>query len=264
MFFYCRLAKVTKVPKSEVVIVSDTPSHLSSPTTRSSTGTGAYASLVASSALVQSQFCVMQQSAGHYRSHPQYGLGVATHLATPGYTFGFPVPGGRVMPLPGFQFPGAGFQAGPGPRPGHPAGQDYQDYQDYLEGVPHPSHGKKDPHAGEPKGDLIVDEAEELIPIDMDGEDGSECEIIEVVASLPVTMPVKTSKAKQKPIDQAMKQAAVKVGAARVDEILGAVSSSDSGDGDTMLSTTPVKKHTSQRRRSARTLPVMHHPGQRM
>ena len=56
-----------------------------------------------------------------------------------------------------------------------------------------------------------------------------------------VTTPVKTSKAKQKPIDQALHQAAVKVSTAQVDEILGAVSSSDSGDADTMPSTTPVK-----------------------
>ena len=55
-------------------------------------------------------------------------------------------------------------------------------------------------------------------------------------------MPVKTSKAKQKPIDQTMKQAAAKVGAAHVDEILGAVSSSDDGDADTTPSNTPVKK----------------------
>ena len=234
-----KLAKVTKVPKSEVVIVSDTPSPLSSPTAQPSTRTGTLTSLAASAVLVQSQFHTMQQSAGHYGSHPQYGLGAATHLATPGYTFRFPVPGGRVMPPPGFQFPGVGFQAGPGPCPGHLASHDYQDY---LEGAPHPSHDKRDPHAGEPKGDLTVDEAEELIPIDMDGEDGSDCEIIEVVTSLPVTMPVKTSKAKQKPIDQAMKQAAAKVGAARVEEILGAISFSDGGDADTMPSTTSVKK----------------------
>ena len=39
-----------------------------------------------------------------------------------------------------------------------------------------------------------------------------------------------------------MKQAAVKVGTAWVDDILETISSSDGGDGDTMLSTTPVKK----------------------
>ena len=71
--------------------------------------------------------------------------------------------------------------------------------------------------------------------------DGSDCEIIEVVDSPSVTMPVKTSKAKQKPMDQAMKQAAAKVCAAHVDEILGAISSSDSGDADTTPSTTLVK-----------------------
>ena len=75
----------------------------------------------------------------------------------------------------------------------------------------------------------------------MDGEDGSDCKIIEVMDSPPVTMPVKTSKAKQKPMDQVMKQAAAKVGAACMDEILGAVSSSDSGDADTMPSNTLVK-----------------------
>ena len=113
-------AKVTKVPKSEVVVISDTPSPLSSPAMRPSTGTGAHTSPMASAALAQSQLCVMQQSAGRYRSHPQYGYGAAAHLATPGYTFRFPVPGGTVMPAPGFQFPGAGFQAGSGPCPGHP------------------------------------------------------------------------------------------------------------------------------------------------
>ena len=195
--------------------------------------------LMASAALVQSQLCAMQQSAGRYGSHPQYGFGAATYLATPGYTFGFPVLGGGVMPPPGFQFPGAGFQAGSGLCPRCPAGQDYQDY---LEGAPRSSHSEKDPHASEPEGDLIIDETEELIPIDTDSEDGSECEIIEVVTSLLVTMPVKKSKAKQKPIDQVMKLAAVKVSAAWVDDILGAISSSNSGEGDTMPSTTPVKK----------------------
>ena len=82
------------------------------------------------------------------------------------------------MPPPGFQFPGTGFQAGPGLHPGCPAGKDHQDY---LEGSPQPSHGKKDPHAGESDGDLTADKAEELIPIDTDGEDGSDCEIIEVM-----------------------------------------------------------------------------------
>ena len=232
-------AKVTKVPKSEVVIVSDTPSPLSSPAMWPSTGTSTHAGPMASAALVQSQLRAMQQSAGCYGSHPQYGFGAAAHLATPGYTFRFPAPGGRVMPPPGFQFPGALFQAGLGLRPRCPASQDYQDY---LEGVPCSSHGEKDPHACEPESDLIIDETEELIPIDMDGEDGSNCKIIEVVASLPVTTPVKKSKAKQKPIDQAMKQPAAKVSAAWVDDILGAISSSDGGEGDTMPSTTPVKK----------------------
>ena len=159
-------------------------------------------------------------------------------MTAPGYAYGFPTPSSRVMPPPGFQFPGVGFQAGPGLHPGHPAGQDHQDY---LEGAPPPSHGEKDPHAGEPNHDLTVDEAEELIPIDTDGKDGSDCEIIEVVDSPSVTMPVKTSKAKQKPIDQVMKQAAAKVSTAHVDKILGAVSSSNSGDADMTPSNTPVK-----------------------
>ena len=119
-------------------------------------------------------------------------------MTAPGYTYGFPVPSSGVMPPPGFQFPWAGFQAGPGPCSGCPAGQDRQDY---LEGVPRPSHGKKDPHAGEPNCDPTASEAEELISLDMDGKDGSECEIIEVLTSPPVNTPVKTSKAKQKPID---------------------------------------------------------------
>ena len=92
-----------------------------------------YTSPMASAALAQSQLCVMQQSTGHYGSHPQYSFGAVTHLATPGYTFGFPALGGGVMPPPGFQFPGAGFQAGSGLHPGRPASQDYQDY---LEGHP--------------------------------------------------------------------------------------------------------------------------------
>ena len=142
------------------------------------------------------------------------------------------------MPPPGFQFPGVGFQAGPGLRPRHLAGKDHQDY---LEGAPCPSHSEKDPHAGEPDRDLTADEAEELIPIDTDGEDSSDCKIIEIVDSPPVTMLVKTAKAKQRPIDQVMQQAAVKVGAAHVDEILGAISSSDGGDSDMTPSNTPVK-----------------------
>ena len=226
-------AKVTKVPKSEVVVISHTPSPLSSPAVRPST----------SAALAQSQLRVMQQFAGHYGSHPQYGYGAAAYLATPGYTFRFPALGGAVMPPPGFQFPGAGFQAGSGPCPGCPAGQDYQDY---LEGAPRSSHSEKDPHAGvagsEAEGDLIIDKTEELIPIDTDGRGGSDCEIIEVIAPSPVTMPVKKSKTKQKPIDQVMKLAAAKVGTSWVDDILGAMSSSDGGGGDTMPSTTPVKK----------------------
>ena len=164
-------------------------------------------------------------------------------MTTPGNTFGFPALGGGVMPPPGFQFPGVGFQAGSGPCPERPASQDYQDY---LEGVPHPSHTEKDPHTSvagsEPEGDLIIHETEELIPIDTDGEGGSDCEIIEVIASPPVTTPVKKSKAKQEPIDQAMKLAAAKVSTAWVDDILGVISSSDGGAGDTMPSTTPVKK----------------------
>ena len=69
----------------------------------------------------------------------------------------------------------------------------------------------------------------------------ADCEIIEVMDPPSATMPVKTSKTKQKPIDKAMQQAAEKVGAAHVDEILGTVSSSNNGDADTTLSTTPVK-----------------------
>ena len=114
------------------------------------------------------------------------------------------------------------FRLGQAPHPRCPAGQDYQDY---LEGAPCSSHGEKDPHAGvagsEPEGDLIIDETKELIPIDMDGRGSSDCKIIEVITSPPVTTLVKKSKAKQKPIDQAMKLAAVKVGTARVDDILG-------------------------------------------
>ena len=188
-------AKVTKIPKPEVVVVSDTTSPLSISTMWPSTRTSTHAGPMASAALVQSQLRAMQQSAGHYRNHPQYGFGAAAHLATPGYTFGFPVPGGEVMPPPGFQFPGADFQAGPGPHPGHLAGQDYQDY---LEGAPHSSHGEKDPHASvagsEPEGTLIIDETEELIPIDTDGRGSSDCEIIEVVDSPLVTTLVKKSK----------------------------------------------------------------------
>ena len=181
-----------------------------------------------------------------YGSHLQYGLRAAAPMTAPGYAYGFPMLSSGVMPAPGFQFPVVGFQAGPGP---HPRCLASQDHQDYLEGAPHPSHGKKDVHAGEPNCDLTVDEAEELIPIDTDSKDGSDCEIIEVVDSLLVTMPVKTSKAKQKPIDQAMKQAAVKVSAARVDKILGAISSSDSGDADTMPSNTPVKDKKTRKSR---------------
>ena len=197
----------------------------------------------------------MQQSTGHYGSHPQYGYGAAAaHLATPGYTFRFPVLGGTVMPPPGFQFPGAGFQAASGPCPGCPASQDYQDY---LEGAPHSSHSKKDPHASvagsEPEGDLIIDKTEELIPIDMDGGGSSNCKIIEVVAPSPETTPVKKSKTKQKPIDQVMKLAAAKVSAARVDNILGAISSSNGGGGDTTPSTTPVKKmHKTKKKKKSK------------
>ena len=88
------------------------------------------------------------------------------------------MPTSGVKPPPGFQFPGAGFQAGPGPRPRCLAGLDQQDY---LEGVPHPSHSKKNPHTSEANRDLTVNEGEEFIPIDEDGEDNSDCKIIEVV-----------------------------------------------------------------------------------
>ena len=167
-------------------------------------------------------------------------------MTAPGYAYRFPMLTSGVMPPLGFQFPGVGFQAGLGPRPRCLASLDHQDY---LEGVPHPSHGKKDPHAGEPNRDLTVDEAEEFIPIDSDGKDSSNCKIIEVMDSPSVTMLVKTSKAKQKPMDKAMKEAAAKVGTARVDEILGAISSSDSGDADMMLSTTLVKDKKARKSR---------------
>ena len=180
----------------------------------------------------------MQQPAIRYGSHLQYGFGAASPMTAPGYTYGFPTPTSGLMPPPGFQFPGAGFQAGPGLCPGHPAGLDQQDY---LEGAPRPSHNEKNPCASEASRDLTVDEVEEFIPIDSDGKDGSDCEIVEVMDPPSATTPVKTSKTKQKPIDKAMQQAAAKVSAARVDEILGTVSSSDGGDTDTMLSTTPVK-----------------------
>ena len=156
------------------------------------------------------------------------------------------MPTSGIMPPPGFQFPGAGFQTGPGLHPGCPASLDQQDY---LEGVPRPSHSEKNPHAGEANCDLTVDKGEEFIPIDSDGKDGSNCEIIEVVDPPSATMPVKTSKTKQKPIDKVMQQAAAKVGAAHVDEILGTVSSSDSGEADTTPSTTPVKDKKARKSR---------------
>ena len=184
-------------------------------------------------------------------------------MTAPGYAYGFPMPTSGVMPPPGFQFPGAGFQAGLGPHPGCPASLDHQDYP---EGVPHPSHSEKDPHAGEPNHDLTVDEAEDLIPIDSDSKDGSDCEIIEVMDSPSVTTLVKTSKAKQKPMDQVMKQAAAKVGAAHMDEILGAVFPPTVG---TPIRRCPppqlrIRKHTSPGRRSrARTPSAMRHHCQR-
>ena len=52
-----------------------------------------------------------------------------------------------------------------------------------------------------------------------------------------------------------MQQAAAKVGAARMNEILGTVSSSDSGDADIMPSTTPVKDkkaHKSRKKKSSK------------
>ena len=149
----------------------------------------------------------------------------------------------QVMPPPGFQFPGAGFQAGPGLRPRRPASLDQPDY---LEGAPCPSHSEN-PHANEANRDLTVDEGEEFIPIDEDGEDNSDCEIIEVVDPPSAATPVKMSKTKQKTIDKAMQQAAARVGAAHVDEVLGTVSSSNGGDTDTMPSTTPVKEKKSQK-----------------
>ena len=174
-------AKVTKVLKSEVVIVSDAASPMSSPAARAPTRTGALAGLAASAVPAQSQFHAMQQPTVRYRSHLQYGLGVAPPMTAPGYAYGFATPTSGVMPPPGFQFPGAGFQAGPGLRPRCPASLDHQDY---LEGVPCPSHGEKDPHAGKPNCDLTVDEDEEFIPIDSDGEDGSDCKIISIICRL--------------------------------------------------------------------------------
>ena len=231
-------AKVTKVPKSEVVIVLDTASPMTSPAVQAPTGTGALTGLAASAVPAQGQFHAIQQPAICYRSHLQYGLRVASPMTAPGYTYGFPTLTSGVMPPPGFQFPVAGFQAGPGSCPRHPAGLDQQDY---LEGAPHPSHSEKNPHAGEANRDLTVDEGEEFIPIDSDGEDGSDCKIVEVMDPPLATTPVKTSKTKQKPIDKVMQQVAAKVGTAHVDEILGTISSSDGGDADTMPSTTPVK-----------------------
>ena len=115
--------------------------------------------------------------------------------------------------------------------------------------MPHPSHSEKNPHTGEANRDLTVDEGEEFIPIDSDGKDGSDCEIIEVVDPPSAATLVKTSKTKQKPIDKAMQQAAVKVGAAHVDEVLGTVSSSNGGDADTMPSTTLVKDKKARKSR---------------
>ena len=239
-------AKVTKVLKSEVVVMSDTASLMTSPAVRAPTGTGALAGLAASAVPAQGQFHAMQQPIICYGSHLQYGLGVASPMTAPGYTYGFPMPTSGVMPPPGFQFPGAGFQAGPGPHPGHPASLDQQDY---LEGAPRPSHSEKNPHTGEANRALTVDEGEDFIPIDSDGEDGSDCEIVEVVDPPLAAMPVKTSKTKQKPIDKAMQQATVKVSATHVDEILGTVSSSDGGDADTTPSTTPVKDKKARKSR---------------
>ena len=239
-------ARVTKVPKSEVVIVSDAASPMTSPAIRAPTRTSALASLAASAVPAQGQFQAMQQPVIHYGSHLQYGLGAASPMTAPGYTYGFPTLTSRVMPPPGFQFPGAGFQAGPGPCPRCLADLDQQDY---LEGAPHPSHSEKNPHAGEANRDLTVDEGEEFFPIDSDGEDGSDCKIIEVMDPPSATTPVKTSKTKQKPIDKVMQQAAVKVGTACMDEILGTVSSSDGGDANTMLSTTPVKDKKARKSR---------------
>ena len=125
-------AKVTKVPKSEVVIMLDAASPMTSPAAQAPTGTSALAGLVASAVPAQGQFHAMQQPAIRYGSHLQYGLGAASPMTAPGYTYGFPMPTSGVMPPPGFQFPGAGFQAGLGPHPGRPASLDQQDY---LEGA---------------------------------------------------------------------------------------------------------------------------------
>ena len=78
------------------------------------------------------------------------------------------------------------------------------DQQDCLEGVPCPSHSEKNPYTSEANRDLTVGKGEEFIPIDSDGEDGSDCKIVEVVNPPLAAMPVKTSKTKQKPIDKAM------------------------------------------------------------
>ena len=231
-------AKVTKVPKSEVVIVLDTASPMTSPAVRAPTRTGALTGLAASVVLARGQFHAMQQPAIHYGSHLQYGLRAASPMTAPGYTYGFPTLTSRVMPPPGFQFPGVGFQAGPGPRPGCPASLDQQDY---LGWAPRPSHSEKNPHTGQANHDPTVDEGEDFIPIDSDGEDGSDFEIVEVMDPPSATMPVKTSKTKQKPINTAMQQAAAKVGTARMDEILGTVSSSNGENANTMPSNTLVK-----------------------
>ena len=55
-------AKVTKVLKSEVVIMSDAASPMTSPAARAPTGTGALTSLAASAVPVQGQFHAMQQA----------------------------------------------------------------------------------------------------------------------------------------------------------------------------------------------------------
>ena len=125
--------------------------------------------------------------------------------------------------------------------------------------MPCPSHSEKNPYASEANRDLTVDEGEEFIPIDSDGNDGSDCEIVEVVDPPLATTPVKTSKTKQKPIDKVMQQAAAKVGTACMDEILGTMSLPPMVGMPTRCHPPPrlrIRKHGSPGRRSrARTLP---------
>ena len=105
-------AKVAKVPKSEVVVVSDTASPMTSPAAQAPTGTGALAGLAASAMLMQGQFHAMQQPAIRYGSHLQYGFRAASPMTAPEYTYGFPMLTSRVMPAPASNFQGQVFRLG--------------------------------------------------------------------------------------------------------------------------------------------------------